>query len=89
MRSALFVWAALVALTLLSFELQRQARVGSGLVGLAVLLIAFYKVRLIGMRYMELRDAPLALRLAFDGWVIGFASVLLVLFRLGDATSLN
>ncbi len=32
--------------------------------------IAALKIRLVGMHFMELRHAPLALRIAFHGWIV-------------------
>ena len=45
-----------------------------------VLIIAFLKARLIGIRFMELHEAVLALRIAFEAWVVIVCAVLLVLF---------
>lgn len=70
------VWIALVAATLVSFELPGG---GASLAGALVLAIAFVKTRYIMLEFMELRHAPLGLRLAAEGWplvtgtaVIGF-----------------
>ncbi|WP_313805986.1 cytochrome C oxidase subunit IV family protein [Sphingobium sp.] len=77
------VWLILVAATLASYLFQLKA-IGRHpqQLGTAVLLIAFFKVRLIGMRYMELHDSTLALRLAFDAWVAIMAITLVILFRM-------
>ena len=48
--------------------------------GSVVLIIAFLKARLIGIRFMELHEAVLALRIAFEAWVVIVCAVLLVLF---------
>ncbi len=44
-----------------------------------VVIIAFVKVHLIGTYFMELRHAPLVLRVAFSAWVVGVGTTLLVL----------
>lgn len=75
------IWAILVAATLASYLFQLEGvRSHPRLVGTAILLIAFFKVRLIGMRFMELRDTVLPLRLAFEAWVVVMATTLIVLF---------
>jgi hypothetical protein len=35
-----------------------------------VLVIAFVKVRFIGLYFMELKNAPLVLRIIFEGWCL-------------------
>jgi hypothetical protein len=72
------VWFALIAATLVSWVLGTDhglddARVAST----AILLVAFTKVRFVGLYFMELRDSPTALRLIFEGYcVVVFAAVL-------------
>ena len=68
------VWALLVAATLLSFS------AGGGAV---VLGVAFVKVRLVGLHFMDRRAAPVPLRLVFEGWVVVTASVLIGLYLVG------
>jgi hypothetical protein len=64
------VWLVLVVATLASWMLGSEdagaARMGS----CAILLIAFIKVRLIGRHFMEIKDSPRTLRIAFDIYVI-------------------
>jgi hypothetical protein len=75
----LAVWLLLVAATLLSWESARdtaQMRLATS----AVLLIAFAKVRCIGLEFMELRTAPRPLRLAFELWLLAAAALLLALY---------
>jgi hypothetical protein len=66
---AAMAWLALVAAT------SASAWLGDGhgppeVAAVAVIAVAFFKVRLVGRYFMELRGAPLALRLVFDGWVV-------------------
>jgi Prokaryotic Cytochrome C oxidase subunit IV len=69
------VWALLVAATLTTWSV--------GGVSVAVLVIAFVKVRLVGLYFMELRSAPIPLRLLFEGWVVVTCSVLIGLYLSG------
>lgn len=65
------IWALLVAATLTSWLVgaghgieNRQAMTA------AVLFIALMKGRLVGLYFMELRTAPMALRFLFEAWVV-------------------
>ena len=73
------VWLFLVVATLLSWESARRAG-DPRLAASAVLVIAFVKVRFIGLEFMELRTAPLPLRLAFELWLLVVCSAQLVLY---------
>jgi caa(3)-type oxidase subunit IV len=78
------VWLVLVAATLLSWESARSSgdyRLASSV----VLLIAFLKARLIGLEFMELRAAPLLLRLIFEAWTVAACASLLTLYWLSPA----
>lgn len=46
----------------------------------AALLIAFVKVRLIGLEFMELRAAPFLLRLIFELWTVVACTGMLALY---------
>jgi hypothetical protein len=73
------VWLLLVVLTFCSWETTVIAG-GRRIAAITVLLLAFFKVRLIGLEFMELRTAPLPLRVAFEIWLIGTCTVLLALY---------
>jgi hypothetical protein len=76
------VWLLLVVATLLSWYLgdghgaREVATVG-------VLVVAFAKVYLVGRYFMELRDAPRALRYGFAGWCAVMCVVLSTLYLAG------
>ena len=77
-------WLLLVLATLISWESAR----GDGsprLATSAVLAIAFVKARCIGLEFMELRTAPLPLRLIFEAWVAIVCAGLLALYWLSPA----
>jgi hypothetical protein len=77
---AVVVWAALVAATLISLALGEDW-IGHGDVAAAlVIVIAFVKVRLVGMHFMELRHAPLPLQLVFQAYCAIASIVLIVLY---------
>jgi Prokaryotic Cytochrome C oxidase subunit IV len=71
-------WLALVALTVISLE-GAPSLSNKALFGVTILVIAFSKVRIVVREFMEVRDAPLPLRLVLDLWGIIICSVLIFL----------
>lgn len=72
------VWGALILATLFSWftgaELSGRSESAATVVLLAV---AFFKIRLIGLHFMEIRSAPTGLRLWFEAYVAGVCAVLI------------
>lgn len=64
------VWVFLVAATVLTATLGLEQHGGSTAVGMVLLAIAFVKIRLVALHFMEIREAPLALRLLLEGYVV-------------------
>ena len=76
----LAVWVALVALTLGSWWVGGDHGIGSARVaGAVVLVVAFVKLRFVGLHFMELRSAPRVMRIAFESWCAGVCALLVVL----------
>lgn len=65
------IWLLLVLMTCLSWEaVQSMGWIAEPGIGVsAVMIVAFMKVRLILLDFMELRHAPLPLRLFAEAWV--------------------
>lgn len=63
------VWMVLVAATVLTAVVGLEQHGGSTAVGLVLLAIAFIKIRLVALHFMEVRDAPLPLRLLVEAYV--------------------
>lgn len=81
MRLSVIVWAALVIFTVLSFALGGEHLIDDKTLAAAVVLgIAAVKVRLVGLHFMELRHAPVALRAAFEAYCVGLFAVLMGLY---------
>jgi heme/copper-type cytochrome/quinol oxidase subunit 4 len=76
------VWLALIAATCLSFWLGggHRAPVRETAVSVAVLAVAFVKVRLVGLYFMELKNAPVVLRAIFESYVVAVAGIVLTLY---------
>jgi len=64
----LFTWIILSLATTVSWWL--DVSVEGAWVGTAVLLVAFFKCRLVLMVFMEVRDAPPVLRWCCEAWVL-------------------
>lgn len=77
-------WVILVALTTLSWKLAGAGHAGlSAEAGaVALLVLAFSKVLIVGYVFMDLRWAPRTLHIAFSGWCAAICTVLVVLHGL-------
>jgi hypothetical protein len=75
------VWALMVAAT--SVPLLLGAAHGVKYAAAAALVIAFVKVRYIGLEFMELRGADVLLRRAFQAWVVVVGGTVIGLFLVG------
>ena len=63
------VWAVLVVATLVSWAVGSGHGTGSA-IAVVVLGVAMIKVRFVGLDFMELRNAPLVLRAAFEFYCV-------------------
>jgi caa(3)-type oxidase subunit IV len=79
------VWLGLIAATLVSWRIGTDHGLSASLATPLVLLVAFVKVRFVGMYFMELRSAPLLLRAAFEGWCLVVCSVLIAMYLTAGA----
>ena len=81
---ATLVWLALTVLTALSWYLAEDYGVQHAqalrAVTVALFVVAFFKVRLVVMHFMEIAEAPLALRAVFEAWVVIVCGVLVFLY---------
>lgn len=79
-RRVTAVWALLLLLTFGSFVVGIEQ--GAGIASAAAVLIigiALFKVRLIGLYFMDLRDAIRPLRLMFEGYLaVVFAALVFI-----------
>jgi hypothetical protein len=79
-RRITVVWILLLALTFGSFTIGIEQ--GAGFAAQAALIIigiALFKVRLIGLHYMDVRSAPLGLRVMFEGYLLVVFTALAVI----------
>jgi heme/copper-type cytochrome/quinol oxidase subunit 4 len=74
------IWLVLIAATLISWWIGTGDAANPQLGTAVVLVVVFIKVRLIGLYFMELRDAPLPLRMLFEGYCMIVCTTLLVMY---------
>jgi hypothetical protein len=66
-------WLLLTTLTVVSWALGTQHGFGGGQhvpASLVIIVVAVLKIRLVGLYFMELREAPPALRGMFEGYCV-------------------
>lgn len=82
-----WVWALLILATVLSWELGHGLGFGNHheRATVAVVLIAYLKVRLVFLDFMELRTAPLPLRLGVEVWAALVCGAVIALYWPGLA----
>jgi Prokaryotic Cytochrome C oxidase subunit IV len=81
------VWFLLIAATLVSWRLGSANGISNHrLATVAILVIAFIKVRFVGLDFMELRGAPRALRLVFAMYCLIVGSALVFIYLVGPMT---
>jgi hypothetical protein len=81
-----FVWMGLLLATWLSWTTSKHFALDSGLLrraDIAIIVVAFIKVRFVGLEFMELRHAPLPARIAFELWVVALPSAIAYLYAPG------
>jgi Prokaryotic Cytochrome C oxidase subunit IV len=80
------VWLVLTLATLLSWSLGGHHTLGMSqshaAAGISILLIAFVKIRFVGLYFMELRGAPTALRTIFEIYCVVVCATLGLLYLL-------
>jgi heme/copper-type cytochrome/quinol oxidase subunit 4 len=77
------IWIVLILATITSWVLGTDHGINNhALASVAILLIAFIKVRLVGLYFMELREAPLVLRGLFEAYCVTVCAVVVFVFLL-------
>jgi hypothetical protein len=73
------IWGILVGLTIFSVTCLQSLGSDNGhrLGAASVITIAFLKVRIVGLEYMELGSAPVLLRFLFEAWVIAIYAAIM------------
>ncbi|AYE99422.1 hypothetical protein C0J29_31160 (plasmid) [Mycobacterium paragordonae] len=71
------VWLGLMLLTCMTTWGLSQDLFSAPVAVIGIFLIAAVKVRYVILDFMELRGAPIPVRIAFEAWPVGVAAVIL------------
>ena len=84
-RKITFVWLVLMLATVLSWQFGHGFGFGDryDFATVAIVIIAFVKLRLVFLDFMELRHAPVPLRLAFELWTLAVGGTIIVFYWSG------
>jgi heme/copper-type cytochrome/quinol oxidase subunit 4 len=74
------VWAALMLATCASTWLLSKDSVAPEVATVAIMLVAAVKGRLVIRYFMEVRRAPLGLRLVCDGWLLAVTVLIIAVY---------
>ena len=75
------IWLLLVAATAVSWEMGHGAGFSSvRYASVSIIVIAFIKVRFVIMDFMEIRGAPLFMRIVGELWTVTICTVLVTLY---------
>jgi heme/copper-type cytochrome/quinol oxidase subunit 4 len=74
------VWATLMLATCASTWLLSKNSITPEVATVTIMLIAAVKVRLVIRYFMEVRLAPLALRLVCDGWLLAVTALIVTIY---------
>jgi hypothetical protein len=79
-----YVWLVLMMLTVVSWGAGVEERAGGHRTALVltILTISVVKVRMVGLYFMELRNAPIPLRAIFEGYCLVLFGLLAGMFFL-------
>ena len=76
-RPGVGVWLVLMLATVITTWVLSKDVVAARTGTIAIVALSAYKVRLVLLHFMELRHAPLALRIVFETWILGVAAALI------------
>ncbi|MBT8340354.1 MAG: cytochrome C oxidase subunit IV family protein [Desulfatitalea sp.] len=75
------IWLILAGATLLSWEMGHGAGFDDiRYASTSIIAIVFIKIRFVILEFMELRHAPVPVRVAAEAWVVVVGTVLIVLY---------
>ena len=75
------MWLSLVAATLVSWRFGRGFLIHDRReAGIAILVIAFIKIRYVILDFMEIRRAPLPMRIGAEIWVVAVCTATVLLY---------
>ena len=83
LRVPVLVWLLLMIATISSFSISDSSGGAASQLGLLfIIAITFFKTRLVLQHFMEVRGAPIQLKLLTDGWIVANTAALSYFFVL-------
>jgi hypothetical protein len=79
-KRGVVVWAALVVATSISWSVGIDHGIDYIISTVLVLLVTLVKIYLVGMNFMELREAPSGLRAGFTATCVGICTALAAIY---------
>lgn len=79
-KRSVVVWAVLVVATLISWSVGIGQGIDYRISTVLVLVVTLVKMYLVGMNFMELREAPSWLRASFNASCVGICTALAVIY---------
>ena len=84
------VWFILVAATMASWEFGHGVGFNDvRYASIAIIVIAFIKTRFVILEFMEIRHAPVAMRIVGEVWGVVICAALIVLYLQGTAPAVT
>ena len=75
------IWGVLIGATLLSWWLGTDHVIDDeSLTGALILIVAFIKVRFVGLYFMEHRHSPIPLRIVWEVWCLVVCATVVIMF---------
>jgi hypothetical protein len=71
------VWIVLMVATCTSTWMLSKNAVTPAVAVVGIFLIAAMKIRFVMLDFMELRDSPIPVRVAFEAWIVAVTGVIL------------
>ncbi len=82
-RRVTAIWLMLIAATLISWTMGQGDWLGSvRRTSIAIILIAFLKIRYVILDFMHLRGAPLIMRIIAECWVVVVCTTIIAFYAL-------
>jgi len=79
-RPVSIVWIGLMVATSVSTWMLSKDAFSPTTAAVGVFLIAAFKIRLVMLHFMELRDAPVSVRAALEAWIVIATGVILGIY---------
>jgi heme/copper-type cytochrome/quinol oxidase subunit 4 len=84
---AIRIWLVLSGATIVTTWVLSKDHLAASIATVATMLVAAWKVRLVLLHFMEVKDAARPWRIFFEAWVVVATAVVLVLYEVTAAAT--